>query len=308
MNFNPKTKMAALVEADFNLLEMLPRLGITGPFGEKTLEEICIQNGLDPETVAMLCRVYSTPDWKPDAGVLRRAHAGDVLRYLHRSHDHYLNEALVEISSLIEELIKPCGKARQDIIWQFFNGYRDELVKHFGFEEEKVIPYIQDLLIGQRSDDFNIECFEQNHSNIDEKLSDLRNLVIKALPAACDPKTGNELLLRLFRLQEDLLHHTCIEDEVMVPVVKLMENPASLPATAGPETEDGEESEELSAREKEILVEVAGGLLNKEVADKLNISVNTVITHRKNITRKTGIKTVAGLTVYAILNNLIEIS
>lgn len=67
------------------------------------------------------------------------------------------------------------------------------------------------------------------------------------------------------------------------------------------------EGEELSQREKEILVCVAKGMLNKEIADTFNISIYTVITHRKNITRKTGIKTVAGLTVYALLNNLIDI-
>ncbi|MBE6232336.1 MAG: response regulator transcription factor [Bacteroidales bacterium] len=71
-----------------------------------------------------------------------------------------------------------------------------------------------------------------------------------------------------------------------------------------PDTDDYD----LSAREKEILVCVAKGMLNKEIADFYNISIHTVITHRKNITRKTGIKTVAGLTVYALLNNLIDSS
>ena len=51
---------------------------------------------------------------------------------------------------------------------------------------------------------------------------------------------------------------------------------------------------------------MARGMLNKEIADRYHISIYTVITHRKNITRKTGIKTVAGLTVYALLNNLID--
>ena len=63
---------------------------------------------------------------------------------------------------------------------------------------------------------------------------------------------------------------------------------------------------ELSERENEILTSVAKGMTNKEIADLHNISIHTVISHRKNITRKTGIKTVSGLTVYALLNNLID--
>lgn len=66
------------------------------------------------------------------------------------------------------------------------------------------------------------------------------------------------------------------------------------------------ESYDLSDREKEILVSVAKGMTNKEIADRHNISVHTVISHRKNISRKTGIKSVSGLTVYALLNNLLD--
>lgn len=63
---------------------------------------------------------------------------------------------------------------------------------------------------------------------------------------------------------------------------------------------------DLSSREVEVLVLVCKGLTNKEIADKLCIGVTTVITHRKNIQEKTGIKSVSGLTVYAILNNFIN--
>ena len=62
---------------------------------------------------------------------------------------------------------------------------------------------------------------------------------------------------------------------------------------------------ELSKREIDVLVAVAKGMMNKEIADQMNISIHTVISHRKNIARKTGIKSVSGLTVYALLNNLI---
>ena len=63
---------------------------------------------------------------------------------------------------------------------------------------------------------------------------------------------------------------------------------------------------ELSKREIDVLIAVAKGMMNKEIADQMNISIHTVISHRKNITRKTGIKSVSGLTVYALLNNLID--
>lgn len=63
---------------------------------------------------------------------------------------------------------------------------------------------------------------------------------------------------------------------------------------------------ELSKRETDVLIAVAKGMMNKEIADQMNISIHTVISHRKNITRKTGIKSVSGLTVYALLNNLID--
>lgn len=72
------------------------------------------------------------------------------------------------------------------------------------------------------------------------------------------------------------------------------------------ETEPHRENSEISEREREVLGLIAGGMINKEIADRLNISVHTVIAHRKNISRKTGIKSVAGLTVYAMMNNIVD--
>lgn len=72
------------------------------------------------------------------------------------------------------------------------------------------------------------------------------------------------------------------------------------------ETNPYSESHDLSERERDVLILVAKGLANKEIAERLNISIHTVMSHRKNITHKTGIKSVAGLTVYALLNNILD--
>ena len=71
-------------------------------------------------------------------------------------------------------------------------------------------------------------------------------------------------------------------------------------------SQDKPESVELSNREIDVLIALVKGMTNKEISDKLFISVHTVITHRKNIIRKTGIKSVSGLTVYALLTNLVD--
>lgn len=77
----------------------------------------------------------------------------------------------------------------------------------------------------------------------------------------------------------------------------------------GKEDQDDEpEQESLSQREKEIIVCVVKGMINKEIADQLNISIHTVITHRRNISRKLQIHSPSGLTIYAIVNKLVELN
>ena len=282
MRFFGKMKMAELVEKDFHLLTLCARLGIDRSFGEQTVESLCRAFEVDTDTFLLLCQVYSDPLFRPTVSQLRPCRVEDVLEYLHRSHDYYLDEALPRLSNGIEALTQPCTEAQKQVIRRFLADFRHELEHHFASEEQSVIP---------------------NHTQIHETLSDVKNLILKSLPDTCDPRQRREILLAIYTLQHDIDRHTCIEDDVLVPLVRLQ----SAPRRVLPETEEPER-EELSAREKEILVSVAQGLLNKEIADKHNISINTVITHRKNITRKTGIKTVAGLTAYAILNDLIDIN
>ena len=76
-----------------------------------------------------------------------------------------------------------------------------------------------------------------------------------------------------------------------------------------PEAAEGEEGQQLlSQREKEIVVCVVKGMTNREIADRLFLSTHTVVTHRRNIARKLQIHSASGLTIYAIVNKLVELS
>ena len=307
--FNGKMKMADLVESNFRLLAVVSRMGIDSAFGEHSVDEICARHGIDTDTFLLLCSAYTTDGFKPSQRFIRNGRVSDILFYLNRSHDYYLHDALVYLKEQIDTLVAPCSEPQKKVFHRFFDDYNVELEKHFRFEEEMVIPYVKSLLSGNRDKRFSITQFEENHSNIDEKLSDLKNLIMKSMPQGCNGSQRLSLLTFIYTLQDDLARHTNIEDNILVPMVRLIENPrAVVGAEAAAARESEGRGEELSDREKEILVSVAQGLINKEIADRHNISINTVITHRKNITRKTGIKTVSGLTVYAILNNLVDIN
>ena len=105
--------------------------------------------------------------------------------------------------------------------------------------------------------------------------------------------------------------HCAIEDQIFIPAVRNLEQ-ALLASGADSEREGAQpepaSSETLSEREREIVACVVKGLTNKEVADRLFISVNTVQTHRKNIARKLGVHSVSGLTIYAIVNKIVDVT
>ena len=296
----PSMKMAELMNLSPALPGVLTRLGIPFGFGDETVEEVCRRQDIDPETFLLICSVHAYGALPPKERI-RKADLQDVLKYLRRSHTYYMEVAMEELTAALVNLTEPCDQRHRNIIRKFFDEYKEELFKHLEYEENTVFPQAEAALGHGRSTP---DDYEENHSHVEEKLEDLKNLLMKYMPPVCGQQDIYRTLSLIFTLQEDLAKHILVEDGILVPIVNRrmhtdLESRFDTP---------GEKGEELSAREKEILVCVAKGMLNKEIADAENISIHTVITHRKNITRKTGIKTVAGLTVYALLNNLIDIN
>jgi DNA-binding NarL/FixJ family response regulator len=106
---------------------------------------------------------------------------------------------------------------------------------------------------------------------------------------------------------------SCLDHSLLTPyngIIEINDTRAQIISKmnefAESKTSKNNDDVELSKRETDVLVAVAKGMMNKEIADQMNISIHTVISHRKNITRKTGIKSVSGLTVYALLKDLIS--
>ncbi|MBR4596063.1 MAG: helix-turn-helix transcriptional regulator [Bacteroidales bacterium] len=298
-SISPAMKMADLLDVNFSILGVFSRFGMSYGFGEATVKEVCDGMGIDPETFLIICKVYAFDGYRPSREQMEGACLEDIVRYLRLSHTYYLETMVPALAAAIEEMIAPCDDMHKKVIRKFFGDYKEELERHFDYEEKTVFPYVEAMIDSREREPYTIGEYEKNHSNVEEKLDDLKKLVTMYQPAQSCSQDCFRVLFYLYSLESDLERHTFIEDGILVPVVSRMEDESDAPRGEGGE---------LSAREKEILVAVAKGMLNKEIADLYNISIYTVISHRKNITRKTGIKTVAGLTVYALLNNLIDMN
>ena len=279
--FDAGMKMAELLESNPSLIGVFTRMGFTFGYGDASVSDVCLGAGIDPESFLVICRVYARDDYRPSGEELEKADLSVIVKYLSLSHTYYMDVAMKDLAAGLGRMIVPCGEDTQKVIWKFFTGFKEELQKHFLYEEESVFPNIGSLDAGIPDED---------HSGVEESLEDLKSLVMNHLPAEADQREAYKVLSGISSLQDDIRKHILLEECALEGNVR-----------------ESVEDNSLSAREKEVLVCVAKGLINKEIADQLNISIHTVITHRKNISRKTGIKTVAGLTVYALLNNLLDI-
>lgn len=295
---SPGMKMAQLLERDDSLPGVFNRMGLQYGFGDATVEEICAAKGIDPETFLLICRVHVQDGYRPTAEALAQASIPDIVRYLRISHTYYLQMGLRMVEEGLERMIRPCDARSQVILRRFYKEYKEELARHFEYEEAHVFPYVET----GSSASFKVNEFEGAHESMEEKLEDLKSLLVKYLPEGCDPEATCQVVFLLYTLSGDIRHHIVLEDALLAPHLAPRER------TVLESLQESAQGNVLSQREQEILVCVAKGMLNKEIADQLDLSIHTVITHRKNITRKTGIKTVAGLTVYALLNHLIDMN
>ena len=309
--YEPGDKMITLIKDNYSVLQALGSFGITLGFGDKTVSETCEMNHVD--TYTFLAVVNFTINGYGDFEDDEQISVPTLLHYLKASHTYYLDFQLPFIRRELQESINeddPLGM----LIMKLYEGYAQEIRRHMKYEEKTLFPYVESLLEGRPMNDYNVETFSKNHEQTDKILRELKLMIIKYLPG--DALHNNQLTATLYDIynnEEWLCQHAEVEDHIFTPAIKRLErltrqDDVSKNISAMVFKGGQDNSDTLSDREKDVIIGVVQGLQNKEIADRLCISVNTVITHRRNIARKLQIHSPAGLTIYAIVNGLVDIS
>lgn len=222
--FSKDMKLGDLIDANYKLLTILSRLGIRLGFGEITVEEMCRRYELSPQLFLVICRIYTFDNYFPSCEELGEDDLRHIVAYLQASHRYYKEYSLPRLRKGVSETVESCDELHRKVLDKFFTDYCSEVANHFAYEEETVFPYIQALLNGVRSGEFSIGRFEDNHSDVDEKLNDMKSIIIKYLPEACPTEQRNDMLFEIFRFEEDLSRHTLIENRLLIPLVEKIEH------------------------------------------------------------------------------------
>lgn len=293
-----------------SLLQMMSRFGLPLGVGEQTVRQVCEAHGVDTATFLAVAN-FIKRGARGAADGLEHVSVRCLTEYLKQAHTYFLDFQLPAIRRKLLSALD-CSQAGEVayLILKFYDDYMAEVRKHMQHENRKVFGYVENLLQGQRPADYSISQFARGHSSIDVKLQELKNIIIKYYVPTEQAELLNSVLYDIFVCEADLRVHCSVEDDLFVPAVEILEEKVALEEeTKTEEEEAGERSKEtLSEREREIVHWAVCGLSNKEIAARLFISLNTVLTHRKNIARKLDIHSVAGLAIYAIVNKIVDIA
>lgn len=223
--YSGSEKMASLVNGSYKTIKILSRLGIKPGFGENSVSEVCQSNAVSPYIFLSICNVSDFHDYKPNVEGVKNKEVSDLVRYLRLSHNEFINKDIPSVEFCISKITSSEGAnpKHSDILKHFFEEYREELESHFNYEEKTVFPYVTGILSGVRKEGYSIEKFEENHTNIEAKLSDLKNILLKYLPAGYPSDVVYEVLAKLFLLEEEFENHAHIEDRLLVPLVAHLE-------------------------------------------------------------------------------------
>jgi regulator of cell morphogenesis and NO signaling len=305
--YTKEDKLFEMICSDYQLLNIISRFGMNLGFGEKSIEEICEENNIDCNT--FLAIINFTKNNGENIWHLNEISLQTLCDYLKQSHSYYLDFLLPTIR---RKLIEAIGALPENevasLILKFYDEYCLEVKKHLKTEDKEIFPYVEKLIRGEiiPANNYTEDITALHRRPLDQKLSELKKLIIKYFKSDNNNYLINSVLYDIFLLEEDLISHSKLETKLFLEEIKKLENKYK----ENPSLVLNKKTENdslLSEREKDVIICIVKGLSNKAIAEKLFISINTVTTHRRNITKKLNIHSSAGLTIYAIMNKLVDI-
>ncbi len=228
-------RMAEVIHTDYSVLSILKRFHIDLGFGDASISEICKKYEINEDFFLEIINISLDESYFP-AKKMQSFSIKLITDFLKKSHHYYNNEKILSIKSKIEKLKwdGPDNERNLSILKKFFNEYKNEVKTHTNQEEEKVYPYatyIEESFLNNENIEscieqmkhYSITDYAKEHDDIEEKLTDLKNIIIKYLPVPKDQNILHEILNELFLLQNDLNNHARIEEKILVPKILEME-------------------------------------------------------------------------------------
>ena len=235
MNITSDMKLADVLFQNFTLLPVISRFNLKLGFGDKSVAEICSEADVNIDFFLEITNSFVDEDYIPQKE-LSSFPVSLIVTYLKKTHQYYLEEKIPEIEININRIIKEekGGNDKFKLVRNFFRDYQLELSNHIDREESIIHPYVMEIETAyynnQISKDlfskiktYSINDYASEHDNVEEKLFDLKNIIIKYLPPTKSIGLCNSILTDLFRLEKDLSAHASLEDKVLIPKVALME-------------------------------------------------------------------------------------
>jgi len=211
--------MSGLIDDSFRMLLVMSRFRIGLGFGDKTIGEVCKENGVDTATFLAVANMLSHDDMEPD---VRGVSVAALLDYLHISHDYFLDFRLPGIREKLNEVLGEPKNELTKAILRYFDEYVAEVRKHMMYEEETVFPYVRALLAGEHPKNYAIDVFGSHHDQVEERLREFKNILIKYYPVKSTNEI-NSVLFDIFNCEHDLASHNGVEDLLFIPAVRRLE-------------------------------------------------------------------------------------
>jgi len=217
--FGPHDRLVDLIREDFNILPLLSRFSIPLGFGNATIGEMCAKAGIDTSLFLLIVNFFlsgyigtSLPSAKAALG---------VVDFLHNSHDYFMGYKFPHIRANLANALDSIHEDINPSILRFFDDYVEQVRLHFNYEEETVFPYVRDLAAGRLREGYDIGVFRSNHEEIGDKLSDLKNIILRYYTTSM-PNKMYDALVDIFNVEEDLASHTEIENHILIPVAEAL--------------------------------------------------------------------------------------